>query len=234
MRLEDRRTRVDAGGGVEPRPGQIRPPVERRGRVVVGDDPLLVVEVLDVREVAAESARDDGRRLPDHAAVRRDGHDQVAAAELARRVLERVVERRVDRGAVLAVECRHRIAAGDLRALPRDVPREPGRAVVEGRVHLVAARAVVVRARDHVLRVRRVDLDVRLVVRKRVVAVELRVRTAARRDALELRVRAVLLVEPLHAGLDRPLLRHSCLRQDRPRSSVSGPADGQHRCDEKQ
>src|SRR3989442_7107270 len=61
----DRGRCVDAVVGFELRPGQIRPPIEPRCGVVVGDDPLLVVKELCRAEVAPDAIADEDRELPD-------------------------------------------------------------------------------------------------------------------------------------------------------------------------
>ena len=58
MGLEDRGGRVGAVVRLELRPCQVRAAVERRGRVVVRGDPLLVVEELRLAQVATDAVVD--------------------------------------------------------------------------------------------------------------------------------------------------------------------------------
>src|SRR5215207_9058170 len=67
--FEDRRGDVLARGRLELAPRQVCAAVERRGLVVVGDDPLLVVEQLRLAEVAADAVVDDDRLQPAEAVV---------------------------------------------------------------------------------------------------------------------------------------------------------------------
>src|SRR4029453_8824896 len=132
VRLEDRRRRVDAIVRLELRPGQISASVERRVRVVVGDDPRLVVEQLSLAEVATLTVVDGYGYLPAKAPVPRNRYDEVAITSLgARRMLQVVVERRMDCDAVLDVEHSDRVAASFARVLPRHIPGLPGLAAVE-------------------------------------------------------------------------------------------------------
>src|SRR6185436_6625040 len=125
---------------------------------------------------------------------------------------DREAERGMDRNVVLAVERRHRVAAGPLRRLARHVPRLPVLASVEARVELVAARPEVVRAGDQVQRVDRVDGNLRLVVRERIVAVELHVRRCLGNAALQLRLRSMLLIEA--GALNRTFAGHPFRKVD--------------------
>ena len=112
----------------------------------------------------------------------------------------------MDCHAVPPVKHGDRIAPDLLRLFSRHVAGRPGLPAIECRIELIAARSVVVRARDHVARIGRVDFDVRLVVRERVVAVELYVARAGG-HAFDLGLRSVLLIEA--SDVDRALLGHS-------------------------
>src|SRR5712691_1823204 len=111
---------------LELRPGQVRPAVMRRRGVVVGDDPLLVVEELRLAQVAANAVLDDNRDLPDEAAVAGDRDEDIPVAGLRPgRMLDREAERRVDCDSVLAVEDRDWVTADLLWLLARHVPGLP-------------------------------------------------------------------------------------------------------------
>jgi hypothetical protein len=230
VRLVDCRRLVVAVVRDELAPRHVGPAVVRRRGVVVRDDPFLVVEQLRLAEVAADAVVDHDRLQPGEAAVRGGRHEQVAVTRLGScSVLARVAEGRVDRRPVFPVEDSDRIAADLQRLLDRHVPGRPRLPAVERRVVLVATRAVVVRARDHVQRVCGIDLDVRLVVRKWVVAVEIRVGSARGRRALVIPVRSVLLVIAGDVRGSRPFLRHAALRKRRACAHASGQYDAEHR-----
>src|SRR5713226_5202612 len=135
----------------------------------------------------------------------------------------------MDSDAMLPIEDRDRIAPDLLHVLARHVSGDPGLSAIERGVELIAAGPEVVRARDHVLRIGGINFDVRLVVRKRVVAIETHVSCAARSDgALDLRVRAMLLVEA--GDVDGPL-RRVAFRETRPRLNRSGQSEAEHECE---
>ena len=181
--LHDRRLDVLAEVRDERSPRHVRAPVVRRVPVVIGRDPFLVVEDLERVGVAALAEADDLGLVPVQSAVLGERDHDVAVAGLAG-VVERVVQRRVQGDVMLDVDRRNWIAARPGVILGRHVPGRPARPRVERRVVLVAARAVVVRARDHVPRIRVVNDDVRLVVREWVVAVEVGVEPAREHGAL--------------------------------------------------
>ena len=187
----DRRLHVTAVGRVEDeaRPAHVDAVAERAARVVIGDDPLLVVE-----RRRRGGRIDEGRRAPGERAVGGeralvDGHGVGGgvAVEAEARVVDLAAaveaQRRVSAGIVAAAGQPR--DAGDQRAQVLRVAAERGPAhatvvrVVGARV-AVAERAarraadracpcprdVVVGRADHAQRVVRIDRDARLVLRR--------------------------------------------------------------------
>ncbi len=172
VRLPDRRLDIRPVVREEPRPRQVRTAVVGRSRVRVGVHPLLVVEHLDGIAVGPVPAINDDRLAPMQAAVMRERHYDVAVRRLAR-VRELVVQGRMDRRVRAWVDRRDGIAPCPRVVQQRHVASHPRLATVERRIELIAGGVIIVRTRDHVPRILRINHDMLLVIRRRrVIAVK--------------------------------------------------------------